>query len=147
MLLRAKKQTKEKKQETKEKQKTQRRIHTVQLDGEIMADGTRGMAHATYISRQVRGRDPGRPPCRCLSRVRPQNEQAVRVETHPPPRRDHGPATSTPERPFHSTTHGGYASAEASQSAIVVTLTATQLDGCHAARHCGILAVREGGAI
>ena len=145
MLLRAKKQAKKKKQETTEKQKTQRRIHTAQLDGQITADGTKDVAHATYISRQVRGRDPGHHPCRHLSRVRPQSVQAVHVETHPPPSRGHGPATSTPERPVHSTPHEDYAEAEASQNAIAVTSTATQPDECHAARHCGILAVHGDG--
>ena len=142
---RAKKQTQKKNKKQKRNKRHSAGIHTVQLDGQITADGTRDVAHATYISRQVRGRDPGHHPCRYLSRVRPQSVQAVHVETHPPPSRGHGPATSTPERPVHSTPHEGYAEAEASQSAIAVTLTATQPDGCHAARHCGILAIHGDG--
>ena len=127
-------------------QKSQGRIHRVGMDGQITADGARGrIRHIHTISRQVRGRDPGRPPCRCPSRVRPRNVRAVHAGARLHPRRNRGSATSILGRPVHSTHHGDYAEAEESQNAIAVTSTATRPDESHAARHCGILGIHGDG--
>jgi len=88
---------------------------------------------STYISRRVRGRGPGRPPCQYPFRAHLQSARAVHADPCPTPHpiRETGASCST--LLVRNTHHEGYDVA-GRQSVIVATTSATRLG---VGRRCG----------